>query len=49
MQQSGELVAVRAHNLTKVSQNGRQGGDGRDLGKTNPTDQDFKKGDYIEI
>lgn len=47
MQQSGELVAVRAHNLTKVSQNGRQGGDGKS--GTKPGQQAFEKGDYIEI
>lgn len=47
MQQSGELVAVRAHNLTKVSQNGRQGGDGSSQQK--PGQQAFEKGDYVEI
>lgn len=50
MQQSGELVAVRAHNLTKVSQNGRKGGDGGSAPSGNVvSDADLQRGDYVEI
>merc|ERR1719361_2119019 len=48
MQQTGELVAVRAHNLTKVSQNGRKGGDGGSA-PSGGTDADLQRGDYVEI